>query len=188
MIEQPNQTRTHAGAVPRQDAPKVLHYSAPPVAACEERAGTPLQQSSPLRAAVVDLGALFAQEQERTNYRLAQQGRGDRISRAQHGIERRYALQDDTDGRYVSLSVCVPAVDGHAFGGAFVTTSKTPPYIYLMPLVDDAQVTWIVTATRAPFSKAMVRDLFSAAFGDDDEATARIAPLVGFDLFNTPWS
>jgi hypothetical protein len=188
MMEQPNQTRTRAGAVHMHDAQTAIHYAARPVTVCEERRETPAQQPSPLRAAVVDLGTLFAEEQARSNSLLAQQGRGERIVLTQHGIERRYALEDATVERHVSLFVCVPAVDGHAFGGAFVATSKTPPYIYLMPLVDGAKARWIVTATSAPFGRTTVRDLFAAAFGDDEEATARITPLVGFDLFNTPWS
>lgn len=186
--EQASQTRVVPGAAGTGETPTLLPLGAEPGKVGDDRTATPVHLRSLLRAAVLDLGALFADEHARANGLLEQQGRDERIVVTRHGIERRYSFGDSVDRRCVSLFACVPAVDGHAFGGAFVTTSKTPPYIYLLPTVEGARVRWIVTATRTSFNRMTARDLFSAVFGDDDEALTRINPLIGFDLFQTPWS
>ena len=43
-------------------------------------------------------------------------------------------------------------------------------------------------ATGTLFAAQVARDLFAGVFGDDIEAGSRIAPLVGYDMFQTPWS
>ena len=187
-VEQSSQTRTISGGADIQGARGVLAYTAPTEVARNDLAMTPVHLRSLLRAAVLDLGSLFADEHARVNSLLAQQGSAERITIAQQGIERRYALGAGADVPHVSLFVCVPAADGHVFGGAFVTTSKTSPYIYLMPQIEGARVLWTVTATHTPFNRATARDLFSAAFSNDEDATTRISRLVGFDLFQMPWS
>lgn len=113
----------------------------------------------------------------------------DRIDRCHLGLERRYYLGDPaaTD-RFVAFFMWVPARDGHIFGGAFVNTSRTPPSIYVVPYIIGEEVRWTVSATSTLFTRETVRDLFAAVFEDDQDAAGRIAPLVGYDLFQMPWS
>jgi hypothetical protein len=186
--EQHGQTRMLPIGAGVKVAPEVPPAGVRPDVARNSLDATPVSVPSLLRAAVIDLGSFFEEERVCMNDQLARQGRPEWITVTQHGIERRYSFYEGMSERYVSLFTCVPARDGHVFGGAFVRTSKTPPYVYLLPQIVGARARWIVTATRSAFNRMVVLDFFSAAFVDDAEAVARIAPLVGFDLFQMPWS
>jgi len=142
-----------------------------------------------LGEAVTTLSALFEQGCAAANVAMTLQDRPGSIDGQRYGLEHRYsAAEPATDMRFISLFICVPATDGHLFGGAYINTSRTPPSIYLVPHILDGVGCWTVSATGTPFTAQVVRDLFASVFGDDVAAGGRIAPLVGYDLFQTPWS
>ena len=142
-----------------------------------------------LGGAVAALRALFEGGCLEANAELAPQGRPGRIAAYHVGAEVRYRTGDPAmDGRFIALFVAVPAADGHIFGGAYVNSSRTRPSIYLVPRILDGAACWTVSATGTLFTARVARDLFAGVFGDDIEAGTRIAPLAGYDLFQTPWS
>lgn len=67
------------------------------------------------------------------------------------------------------------------------TSPSALPSIYLVPRIRGDAMTWMVSATGTPFTAQVVRDLFAGVFGDETAAGSRIGPLVGYDLFQTPW-
>jgi len=142
-----------------------------------------------LGAAVAALRVLFEDGCGEANATLAGEGRPGRIACRRSGIEQRYCIGDAAkDPRFVALFVSVPAVDGHLFGGAYLNSSGTRPSIYLVPYVGGDAPCWMVSATGAPFTARVVRDLFAAVFHEDMAAGERLVPLAGYDLFQTPWS
>jgi len=139
--------------------------------------------------AVAVLRVLFEDGCGEANAARAGHDQAGRIAGHRSGIEQRYCIGDAaTDPRFVALFVSVPAVDGHIFGGAYINSSRTSPSIYLVPRMRGDATYWTVSATGAPFTVRVVRDLFAGVFGEDVAASARLAPLVGYDLFQTPWS
>ena len=151
-----------------------------------ESATAPERMPQILRRAVDDLLALFDGAAQDLNSTRAGT---NRIALCRQGLERRYCLGDPAaSDRFVALFLCVPAHDGHIFGGAFVNSSRTLPSIYLVPYRVGGKARWTVSATGAPFAEQTVRDLFAAVFEDDQQAVERLTPLVGYDLFQLPWS
>ena len=142
-----------------------------------------------LGEAVTTLSALFEQGCAAANVAMTLQDRPGSIAGQRYGLEHRYSAGEPaTDTGFISLFISVPAIDGHLFGGAYINTSRTLPSIYLVPRILGGMVCWTVSATGTPFTAQVVRDLFAGVFGDDTAAGGRIAPLVGYDLFQTPWS
>lgn len=139
--------------------------------------------------AIAALTMLFERGADEANAVTPPQRLRERIAGHRYGLERRYAAGvTPEDLRFVSLFVSVPASDGHRFGGAYINSSRTLPSIFLVPQIVGDRVSWVVSATGTPFGAQLARDLFAAVFGDDARAVARLEPLVGYDLFQTPWS
>lgn len=142
-----------------------------------------------LGGAVAALRTLFESGCAEANAALALQSQPERITRQRYGLEHRYSAgRPATDRRFISLFISVPAMDGHLFGGAYINTSRTLPSIYLVPHILGGVVCWTANSTGTPFTAQVVRDLFAGVFRDDTAASERLAPLVGYDLFRTPWS
>jgi hypothetical protein len=132
------------------------------------------------------LCALFDDAAAEANAAFAQIGAPDRIESACAGTECRY-FTTDADGTTRSITLYLSQPVGSGSAGACIGTSETRQSLYLLPVNDDAQVAWTLAATGAPFTADLVHDLFLSVFADDPEATTRISPLSGTDLFQTPW-
>ena len=99
--------------------------------------------------------------------------------------------------RTLSLFIALPLLDGDIFGGAYIQAGDARSPIFVVPvlnvdpvrpLVDAEPILWIVQASGAQLSEAIVYDLFLLAFNDDTDAAKRLKPHFGLDLFATPWS
>ena len=141
-----------------------------------------------LGEATGELLSLFERGRAEADALLERSGRPERIALRRDGIERRYSIGDGSDARFLALFLAVPACDGHIFGGAYVNSSATAPSIYLRPSIADGVARWTLPLSGTAFAAATVRDLFLSVFEGDAAATGRVAPLVGCDLWLTPWS
>jgi hypothetical protein len=139
--------------------------------------------------AIVALETLFDRGCGEANVALARQSLPQRITCHHIEGECRYGLGDQaTDPRFVALNIAVPAIDGHIFGSAYINTSQSLPSICLVPCIWEEIVCWTVSATGTPFTEQVVHNLFACAFQKDARAREQIAPLVGYDVWQTPWS
>ena len=141
-----------------------------------------------LGEAVGELLSLFEHGRAEADALFERSGRSERIALRRDGNERRYSIGDASDARFLALFLSVPASDGHIFGGAYVNSSATTPSIYLRPSIADGVARWTLPLSGTAFTAATVRDLFLSVFESDAAATGRVAPLVGCDLWLTPWS
>jgi hypothetical protein len=121
------------------------------------------------------------------NAAFAQSSVADRIVVEYAGAECRY-FTTDADGTMRSVTLYLSQPVGSGSAGACIGTSETRQSLYLAPVVDEGHVAWTIAATGAPFTVDLVHDLFLSVFADDPEATRRISPLSGADLFQSPWS
>lgn len=90
--------------------------------------------------------------------------------------------------RKLVIFIALPLRDGEIFGGAYIKPSRAECAIYVMPVLDVGPTHWLIQASEAELTPAVVDDLFRLTFSDDAGAAARLAPHYGFDLFTTPWS
>lgn len=67
-------------------------------------------------------------------------------------------------------------------------TGRSRLVIYLAPSVGRGVARWRVAATGYACTDALVHDLFLSVFGDDPEATLRLSPLSGHDIYQDIWS
>ena len=77
--------------------------------------------------------------------------------------------------RHIAVFVGLRAVEGHASGGAQVTTSETRATIYLVPWIDGGRLRWIVSRTGKEFTACVINDLLLSVFSDDPAATVRLS-------------
>jgi hypothetical protein len=142
-----------------------------------------------LRAALVMLFAVFDEAQARANRRRLAEGRPDLIARETRESERLYSEAGYHGSlRTLSLFPALPVADAHLFGGVYVTHTGVRAAIYLVPALELEPIHWSVQRTGHPFTARDADDLFLAVFDEDAEASKRLAPLHGVDLFVTPWS
>ena len=85
--------------------------------------------------------------------------------------------------RRISLFVSLRSVEGHASGGAQITTSQTRANIFLVPSIAGGRLRWWVTAASKEFTARVVDDLLLSVFTDDPSSTARLAAY--FDIGDT---
>lgn len=173
-------------------SPEIAPVVAPWARHLAEREGTlpAVQQQSGemLTQAIAVLWALFDDACTEANQALEAAGVPIRIS-MQHGCgERRYAAPA-AEGveRSLSILVTLPVINGEVQGGASIGSSQSRLSVDLVPEIDRGGTYWIVVASGTRFTARIVHDLFLSTFTDDPEATYRLSPLSGRDLYQTPW-
>jgi DNA-binding phage protein len=138
--------------------------------------------------AIDALWALFDAAYREANAALEAMGEPRRIGLTRATNQRIYRTTGpDGSPRTITVSALLSAVGGRLGGGAFVGTDRSRLAIYVVPDGEHGRVRWRVATTGRPFTSALVHDLFLSVFGDDPEATLRLSPLSGQDLFQGIW-
>jgi hypothetical protein len=137
----------------------------------------------------IHLGTLFDHGMARVNLARARAGSATPIRR-QHEQGARYFSAPAPHGgeRRLALFIALPLHDGDIFGGAYIRLSCAKSAICVIPSIDAETPRWLAQASGTELTIAVIDDLFQATFSDDVDATRRLAPLYGVDLFATPWS
>jgi hypothetical protein len=139
--------------------------------------------------AIDSLWALFDEAYREANAAMEAAGDPGRISLTREATQRAYrATAPDGSLRTITIFALLSVVEGRICGGAYVGTDLSRLSIYLVPSDERGHVRWRVATNHQPFTSTLVHDLFLSVFGDDPEATLRLSPLSGHDIFQDIWS
>ena len=135
-----------------------------------------------IRGAIAALWTLWDDAVVQATAALAQAGLPERILtlRSEHEYRLEIACAEG-EPRRIWLFAGLRTVDGHASGGAQITTSSTRATIYLVPSVDGGCLRWRVPATGTEFTARVVDDLLLSVFANDPAATCRVGPYFSID-------
>jgi hypothetical protein len=136
------------------------------------------------------LMSMFDQAMVRTNRARERAGWAAdvRLRQPRDGTRCYYTPAPHGGERKLVLFIALPLRDGEIFGGAYIKPSGARTAVYVVPVIDVEPSRWLIQASEAELTPAVVDDLFRSTFSDDADAVARLAPHYGFDLFTTPWS
>lgn len=138
-----------------------------------------------LAAARDALWAIFDSAYQEAATALAEQGDPGCIAVLGEATQRTYRTFDQVGAaRLINVRTQLAEVNGQLHGGAFISNGRSRLSIFLMPAIERGRVRWQVARTGRPFTNALVHDLFLSEFGDDPEATLRLSPLSGQDLWD----
>lgn len=84
----------------------------------------------------------------------------------------------------VTISVLTTCDGDYAY--ARITTSQTRCTIDLVPISRGPNVRWVSPTSGDELSLNVIHDLFLSVFADDPQATARLSPLSGLDIYQAP--
>lgn len=135
--------------------------------------------------AMAALWTLFDEAVTQATHALEQAGLTDRILTRR--TSREYWLSmagPDGARRSISIFVSLRAVQGHASGGAQITTSETRAAMHLVPSIDGGRLRWLVPAAGGEFTTRVVDDLILSVFADDPAASGRLTAY--FSLEDSP--
>jgi hypothetical protein len=139
-----------------------------------------------VQEAIDQLTGMFDLAVKQANATLARLGAPQRIIAEQIANERRFTyLTADGSERRISVFLTLRPAGG---GSAYLGTSQSRAYIYLVPVMEKGRPAWRVEKADEPFVADTIHDLFLSVFGDDPVATLHLSPLAGHDLFQYPWN
>ena len=166
------------------------HTWAQRLAARQRTAASARHEDAQVRVvvAVEALWELFDTAYREAASALEALGEPGRISVVGEAARRVYRATDPNGrARLITVYAQLTTVKGEFGGGAYINIGRSRLSIFLTPTFDRGRVRWQVARTGRPFTSALVHDLFLSEFGDDPEATLRLSPLSGKDLFQDMW-
>jgi hypothetical protein len=96
-------------------------------------------------------------------------------------------LGPDGTPRAIGVTISVLTTCDGDYAYARITTSQTRCTIDLVPISRGPGVRWVSPTSGDELSLNVIHDLFLSVFADDPQATARLSPLSGLDLYQAPF-
>jgi hypothetical protein len=134
-----------------------------------------------------DLWTLFDDATAEANRAAARIGGVEPITVQRKEHERWYCTAGpDGTPRAIGVLISVLTTCDGDYAYARISTSQTRCTIDLVPISRGPGVRWVSPTSGDELTVKVLHDLFLSVFADDPQATLRLSPISGLDLYQAP--